>query len=191
MHFEENYPNKPPQVKFISRMVLFPSPLHDFPGLLFQRCKEVADYSFIQMFMLRESCALIFCRIGGVLRMMSPLFLHRNPPASVSSFIPNLLSLPFSPCLVSLCPLLSYSCLCFLSPFACSPRGLPCFCAACFVVYFCRIRGLSISIQSLLNDPNNASPANVEAAQLHRDNVKEYVKRVRQTVEASWECDTE
>jgi ubiquitin-conjugating enzyme E2 A len=42
-----------------------------------------------------------------------------------------------------------------------------------------------------LNDPNNASPANVEAAQLHRDNVKEYVKRVRETVEASWECDAD
>ena len=47
------------------------------------------------------------------------------------------------------------------------------------------------SIQSLLNDPNNASPANVEAASLHRENVKEYVKRVRETVEESWECDGE
>ena len=47
------------------------------------------------------------------------------------------------------------------------------------------------SIQSLLNDPNNASPANVEAASLHRENLKEYVKRVRETVEESWECDGE
>ena len=47
------------------------------------------------------------------------------------------------------------------------------------------------SIQSLLNDPNNASPANVEAAGLHRENLKEYVKRVRETVEESWECDGE
>ena len=47
------------------------------------------------------------------------------------------------------------------------------------------------SIQSLLNDPNNASPANVEAASLHRDSVKDYVKRVRETVEESWECDGE
>ena len=47
------------------------------------------------------------------------------------------------------------------------------------------------SIQSLLNDPNNASPANVEAASLHRENVKEYFKRVRETVEESWECDGE
>lgn len=45
------------------------------------------------------------------------------------------------------------------------------------------------SIQSLLNDPNNASPANVEAAGLHRENLKEYVKRVKETVEESWECD--
>ena len=47
------------------------------------------------------------------------------------------------------------------------------------------------SIQSLLNDPNNASPANVEAAGLHRENLKEYVKRVKETVEESWECDLE
>ena len=47
------------------------------------------------------------------------------------------------------------------------------------------------SIQSLLNDPNNASPANVEAAGLHRENLQEYVKRVRETVEESWECDGE
>lgn len=30
------------------------------------------------------------------------------------------------------------------------------------------------------------SPANAEAAQLYRDNNKEYVKRVRETVERSW-----
>jgi ubiquitin-conjugating enzyme E2 A len=50
---------------------------------------------------------------------------------------------------------------------------------------------LTISIQSLLNDPNSSSPANVEAAGLYRENVKEYVKRVRETVEESWDCDGE
>ena len=50
---------------------------------------------------------------------------------------------------------------------------------------------LTISIQSLLNDPNSSSPANVEAARLYRENVKEYVKQVRETVEESWECDGE
>ena len=54
-----------------------------------------------------------------------------------------------------------------------------------YLIYY----GANNSIQSLLNDPNNASPANVEAASLHRENVKEYVKRVRETVEESWECD--
>jgi hypothetical protein len=29
-------------------------------------------------------------------------------------------------------------------------------------------------------------PANAEAAQLYRDSMKEYVRRVKQTVEASW-----
>ena len=40
---------------------------------------------------------------------------------------------------------------------------------------------------SLLNDPNTASPANVEASNLYKENRREYVKRVRETVEKSWE----
>lgn len=40
---------------------------------------------------------------------------------------------------------------------------------------------------SLLNDPNTSSPANVEASNLYKDNRKEYVKRVRETVEKSWD----
>lgn len=42
-------------------------------------------------------------------------------------------------------------------------------------------------IRSLLNDPNTSSPANVEASNLYKDNKREYVKRVRETVEKSWE----
>lgn len=41
--------------------------------------------------------------------------------------------------------------------------------------------------RSLLNDPNTSSPANVEASNLYKDNRKEYIKRVRETVEKSWE----
>lgn len=40
---------------------------------------------------------------------------------------------------------------------------------------------------SLLNDPNTSSPANVEASNLYKENRKEYTKRVRETVEKSWE----
>lgn len=40
---------------------------------------------------------------------------------------------------------------------------------------------------SLLNDPNTSSPANVEASNLYKDNRREYAKRVRETVEKSWE----
>ncbi|KAK3814931.1 MAG: ubiquitin-conjugating enzyme E2 2 [Benniella sp.] len=43
------------------------------------------------------------------------------------------------------------------------------------------------SIQSLLHDPNPNSPANAEAANLYRENKKEYTRRVREIVEASWE----
>lgn len=47
------------------------------------------------------------------------------------------------------------------------------------------------SIQSLLNDPNINSPANVEAANLYKDHRSQYVKRVRDTVENSWNEDDE
>jgi len=43
------------------------------------------------------------------------------------------------------------------------------------------------SIQSLLGDPNPASPANAEAARLFVENKREYSKRVQQCVEKSWE----
>lgn len=42
------------------------------------------------------------------------------------------------------------------------------------------------SIQSLLSDPNPASPANAEAARMYVDNRAEYEKRVKECVEASW-----
>lgn len=69
------------------------------------------------------------------------------------------------------------------------------------------VAAILTSVQSLLHDPNpNSSvhphphplesvglmmrggdrPANAEAATLYRDNMKEYTKRVRTTVEASW-----
>jgi ubiquitin-conjugating enzyme E2 A len=43
------------------------------------------------------------------------------------------------------------------------------------------------SIQSLLTDPNNASPANPDAARLLASNPKEYKKRVRRLAEKSVE----
>ena len=38
----------------------------------------------------------------------------------------------------------------------------------------------------MLHDPNPNSPANAEAAQLYRENMKEYVRRVKGIVEESW-----
>jgi len=43
------------------------------------------------------------------------------------------------------------------------------------------------NISSLLNDPNTSSPANVEASNLYKDNRREYTKRVKESVEKSWE----
>ena len=54
-------------------------------------------------------------------------------------------------------------------------------------LYF-RCRNPTLTVQfSLLNDPNTSSPANVEASNLYKDNRREYTKRVRDTVEKSWE----
>ncbi|KAF6006425.1 Ubiquitin-conjugating enzyme E2 2 [Brettanomyces bruxellensis] len=48
------------------------------------------------------------------------------------------------------------------------------------------VASILTSIQSLLNDPNINSPANVEAANLYKDHRSQYAKRVRETVEKSW-----
>jgi len=42
-------------------------------------------------------------------------------------------------------------------------------------------------MNSLLNDPNTSSPANVEASNLYKDNRREYTRRVRNVVEKSWD----
>ena len=47
------------------------------------------------------------------------------------------------------------------------------------------VTAILTSIQSLLSDPNPSSPANNVAAQLLRDNKREYEKRVRACVEQS------
>lgn len=48
--------------------------------------------------------------------------------------------------------------------------------------------GILTSIQSLLTDPNNKSPANKEAAVLCMENRSEYIRRVRESVVASIEA---
>lgn len=48
------------------------------------------------------------------------------------------------------------------------------------------IAAILTSIQSLLSDPNPASPANAEASTLYERDRREYNKRVRTVVEASW-----
>ena len=53
------------------------------------------------------------------------------------------------------------------------------------------VASILTSIQSLFNDPNPASPANVEAATLFKDHRSQYIKRVKETVEKSWEDDME
>ena len=49
------------------------------------------------------------------------------------------------------------------------------------------VSAILTSIQSLLSDPNPNSPANSLAAQLYKENKREYEKRVKACVEQSWE----
>merc|ERR1711983_165441 len=52
------------------------------------------------------------------------------------------------------------------------------------------VSAILTSIQSLLSDPNPNSPANSMAAQLFKENRREYEKRVKACVEQSWvDCD--
>ena len=51
------------------------------------------------------------------------------------------------------------------------------------------ISAILTSIQSLLCDPNPASPANSEAARLYQENRREYTIRVKEIVEQSWQGD--
>jgi ubiquitin-conjugating enzyme E2 A len=53
------------------------------------------------------------------------------------------------------------------------------------------VSAILTSIQSLLHDPNPNSPANNEAAQLFRENKREYEKRVQQIVQESWLDDSD
>ena len=53
------------------------------------------------------------------------------------------------------------------------------------------ISAILTSIQSLLCDPNPASPANSEAARLYQENRREYERKVKEVVEASWTADEE
>ena len=53
------------------------------------------------------------------------------------------------------------------------------------------VAAILTSIQSLLSDPNPASPANAEASQMYEGDRREYNKRVQQVVESSWMEDGE
>jgi ubiquitin-conjugating enzyme E2 A len=120
MHFEEQYPNKPPAVKFISKM------FHPNVYATGELCLDILQNRWSPTY----DVAAVLTSIQRLGRRNLPLFLSLSP---------------------------------FFSRLADGSRG------------------------SLLNDPNTGSPANVEASNLYKDNRKEYTKRVRETVEKSWE----
>ena len=55
-----------------------------------------------------------------------------------------------------------------------------------FSVVVLSLSAILTSVQSLLCDPNPASPANAEASRLYDENRWEYNRRVRDIVEQSW-----
>ena len=114
MQFEEQYPNKPPQVKFISQM------FHPNVYATGELCLDILQNRW------------------------SPTYDVAAVLTSIQRYAPA------------------------LSRFASSVM-------------------LTYWLSSLLNDPNTGSPANVEASNLYKDNRKEYTKRVKETVEKSWE----
>lgn len=112
MHFEEQYPNKPPAVKFISQM------FHPNVYATGELCLDILQNRW-------------------------------SPTYDVAAVLTSIQRYGLSPTLERK-----------------TLANTPC---------------------SLLNDPNTGSPANVEASNLYKDNRKEYTKRVRETVEKSWE----
>ena len=54
------------------------------------------------------------------------------------------------------------------------------------LLHFIRCNNWYWLFQSLLSDPNPNSPANSMAAQLYKENRREYEKRVKACVEQSW-----
>ncbi|KRX10367.1 Ubiquitin-conjugating enzyme/RWD-like protein [Pseudocohnilembus persalinus] len=51
------------------------------------------------------------------------------------------------------------------------------------------VQAILIAIRSLLNDPNPNSPANAEAARLYLEDRKEYIRRVQEVVEKTFQED--
>lgn len=122
MHFEEQYPNKPPSVKFISDM------FHPNVYATGELCLDILQNRWSPTY-----------DVAAVLTSIQRCVLREPTRAAFST----------------------------------SKMG--------------STRGLTDLFNSLLNDPNTGSPANVEASNLYKDNRKEYTKRVRETVEKSWE----
>jgi ubiquitin-conjugating enzyme E2 A len=110
MHFEEQYPNKPPAVKFISQM------FHPNVYATGELCLDILQNRWSPTY-----------DVAAVLTSIQRYGIKTRPGGKGSNF------------------------------------------------------------GSLLNDPNTSSPANVEASNLYKDNRKEYHKRVRESVEKSWE----
>lgn len=122
MHFEEQYPNKPPSVKFISQM------FHPNVYATGELCLDILQNRWSPTY-----------DVAAVLTSIQRWVESRSPGKDGSE--------PQTPVRIT----------------------------------------TNSRFHSLLNDPNTGSPANVEASNLYKDNRKEYTKRVRETVEKSWE----
>ncbi|MCJ1284649.1 Ubiquitin-conjugating enzyme E2 2 [Xylographa opegraphella] len=120
MHFEEQYPNKPPGVKFISQM------FHPNVYGTGELCLDILQNRWSPTY-----------DVAAILTSIQRYEIKYSHSQSIHTFTSR--------------------------------------------------KDKSDTARSLLNDPNTSSPANVEASNLYKDNRREYTKRVRETVEKSWE----
>ncbi|KAG5624280.1 hypothetical protein H5410_009498 [Solanum commersonii] len=164
LQFSEDYPNKPPTVRFVSRM--FHPNKHSPPGNSHQSSQSI----------LQQHRTVDICYVVISDNEFSSLFpfpfkdistLTSTQPLQRSS---QILILEFT--------LIVYAdgsiCLDILQN-----QWSPIYDVAAILT----------SIQSLLCDPNPNSPANSEAARMFSENKREYNRKVREIVEQSWTAD--
>ncbi|KAF3682385.1 Ubiquitin-conjugating enzyme E2 2 [Capsicum annuum] len=170
LQFSEDYPNKPPTVRFISRMF--------HPNSTYKECKQSAFPLHLSVYISTHSppgkisipnntghwtyrmfVVTMTCRVLWFLELLSRT-VGDNSHILVAAWV--VFYADGSICLDIL-----------------QNQWSPIYDVAAILT----------SIQSLLCDPNPNSPANSEAARMFSENKREYNRKVREIVEQSWTAD--
>ncbi|KAG5522392.1 hypothetical protein RHGRI_034541 [Rhododendron griersonianum] len=164
LQFSEDYPNKPPTVRFVSRMF--------HPNSKFEACSFLF---FIYIFSPEVVSKLYFLQMRQVLGVQQ-WWMDRAFSESMLVVVTDI-TICFS-------SLFSWSEMDF---YADGSICLDILQNQWSPIY--DVAAILTSIQSLLCDPNPNSPANSEAARMYSENKREYNRRVRESVEQSWTAD--